>query len=187
MSLRDNAPGLLPGSPSWHGESVGGIVVAPMLGHAARLVVERHGYGLEYQLPIGVAVALLHQFAAIEGTVVGHEEEVVGTAQPAQGAPYREAHACGVAQPGVDDERVAPLHETVYRREAHALVYRLKGKHALAVAMHYGHMVDGATLNSFGHCGDVVAALAHTEQKVALGQRKSLCRHADGAHDTDPK
>ena len=39
--------------------------------------MERHGDGLENQLPIGIEIVFLHQLATIEFVVARHEHKVV--------------------------------------------------------------------------------------------------------------
>ena len=141
----------------------------PVGRYAPRLVVERHRDGLEDQFAATVAIAFLHQFAAIESTVVGHEIEVVRSADKPERPLHRPCHADRIPQTRRKDS-LATGHETVYRRKPHAAMDSLKGKGASALAMENRHVVNLHSAHALRHIGDVVALHLGAEQQVALSQ-----------------
>ena len=62
--------------------------VGPELGYGAGGIAEAHGDGFEDGAAVGAQVALLHEFGAIEGIVVGKVPPVVGHAYAGAGASH---------------------------------------------------------------------------------------------------
>ena len=131
--------------------------------------MKRHRDGLEHQLPLAVTVAFLHQLTAIESTVIGHEIEIIRTPQELQSPLHRRSYAHRIPQLGTND-KITAHQEAVHRRQTDTTMNGLQCIPSLSLAMGNGDMVNFLAVHSLRHIRNIVPALGHTKQQVALGK-----------------
>ena len=120
-----------------------------------------------------IDIAHLHQFAAVDGTVAGHIEVIVGKSHQPQSLAQRsvDIHSLHTAQHQggphlTSDERVDGCEHNTLPRDS------LNGIEWAAIAAYVvqdGHMVDSQTVDTLRDLSDGVGArLRHKEQVTVM-------------------
>ena len=143
------------------------VEVGPVVGNLACAVAEGHADRLENLLPMLVDVALLHQFAAIDGSEVGHVERVVGQTDASLGLADGLPLAEGSDDAPYYNKVLVALHERVDGRQAYSPMRNGLDDLPLVVD---AHMVYLHTVGSVRHVGDGVAFGIDAEEQVARAQ-----------------
>ena len=154
------------------GHAAAAVELGPVIGDAARGVVEGHGDGAEDWVPSSVDVTHLHQFTAIDGTVAWQEKVVVGFANVTQCVAHRSRGIDAIRACDHEGSGLLARQERVNGREGNAQfrdgLEGIKRPLVAADTMQDGDMVNGEPIHPLRDLGDGIGLVLRHKEEVAF-------------------